>query len=172
MQTTASQPPTRSPRTLQGRPRPNAPTRPDVPVTFGLAPFEVAHLAVLEPPTLLRPSLRLFAMTYRTAGPSLTFVERGRIVGCAGLTIEGSEALAWAFFTAPLSRRALKHLHRSFRRVLPTLKRQHDLSAIRAEIHPDDIFGRRWVAYLGFRFDGVAAPNPLLGERMLRYLYR
>jgi len=172
MQTTASQLPTRSRRTLRGRPRPNASRRPDVPAPFGLAPFEVAHLAALEPPALLRPSLRLFAMGYRTAGPALTFVERGRIIGCAGLVAEGPEALAWAFFSAPLSRRSLKRLHRSFRRVLPKLKRQHDLSAIRAEIHPDDIFGRRWVAYLGFRFDGVAAPNPLLGERMLRYLYR
>ncbi|MGD1878335.1 MAG: hypothetical protein ACFB13_12660 [Kiloniellaceae bacterium] len=138
----------------------------------GLLPFDLAHLADLEPPPLLRGSLRLFAIGYRAAGPALTFVERDRIIGCAGLTIEGSEARAWGFFSAPLSRRALKRLHRSFRRSLPKLKRLHSLTGIRAEVHPDDIFGRRWLVYLGFRFDGVAAPCPFLGERMLRYLYR
>ena len=137
-----------------------------------LAPFDPAHLAALQVPALLGPSLRLFAMGYHAAGPAVTFMERGRVIGCAGLAIEGSEADAWGFFSAPLSRRALKRLHRSFRRSLPKLKRRHGLDGIRAEVHPDDIFGRRWFEYLDFRFDGVAPPCPLLGERMLRYLYR
>lgn len=129
------------------RPRRSRPaqaiSQPVTPAPFDLAPFEPAHLAALQVPALLRPMLHVFAIGYRASGPALTFVERDRFIGCAGLMIEGSEARAWGFFTAPLSRRALKRLHRSFRRSLPKLKRLHGLGAIQAEVHPDDIFGRR-----------------------------
>lgn len=141
MPTTASQPPIRSRRSLQMRLRATAPTHPDVPTPFGLAPFQVAHLAALEAPALLRPALRLFATGYHQAGPALTFVEHDRIVGCAGLMIEGSEALAWAFFSAPLNRRSLKRLHRSFRRSLPKLKRLHGFGVIRTDVHPHILRG-------------------------------
>jgi RimJ/RimL family protein N-acetyltransferase len=137
-----------------------------------LIPFSPGHLADLDLPPQLRPSLRLFATAWRRAGPALTVLDNGKVVACAGLMIEGSDAMAWAFLSLSLRARARRQLYRSFRRALPKLKRCHGLERITAETHPDHRPSRLWLEHLGFRFDGLGPRCPILGERPLRYLYR
>ncbi|MGF1631984.1 MAG: hypothetical protein ACFCUT_21110 [Kiloniellaceae bacterium] len=136
-----------------------------------LLPFSPGHLAELDLPPLLRPSLRLFAMGYYRGGPALTVVDNGKVATCAGLMIDGSDATAWAFLSLTLRRQAQQRLYRSFRRTLPKLKRCYGLERILAEAHADHLPSRLWLEHLGFRFDGLAPRCPIRGERMLRYLY-
>jgi len=167
MQTTASE--IRKPVRVRRSPRPQPAVTGQGPT---LLPFSPSHLAELELPPLLRPSLRLFAMACHRSGPALTVVDNGEVVACVGLMIDGSEAAAWAFLSLALRRRARQHLYRSFKRALPKLKRCHGLAHIVAEAHPDHLPSRLWLEHLGFRFDGVTPPCPIRGERRLRYLYR
>lgn len=167
MQTTASE--IRKPIRVRRSPRPQPAVTGQEPT---LLPFSPGHLAELELPPLLSPSLRLFAMAYHRSGPALTLIENGAVVACVGLAITGSEATAWAFLSLALRRRTRQHLHRSISRALPKLKRCHGLAHIAAEADPDHLPSRLWLEHLGFRFDGLNPRCPIRGERMLRYLYR
>ena len=137
----------------------------------GIVAFAPYHLADIEPPLVLREPMRLFAIAYCPNGPALTFVERGQVMGAAGLAIDGPQAKAWAFLSPPLRNRP-QGLHRSIKRTLPKLKRVYGLESVLAEAHPDHAPSRFWLDRLGFRFDGVGERCPILGERPLRYIYR
>lgn len=165
MQTTASQVPTR-------RWRNTVKSTAAQPAALGLVPFARSHLAELEPAPMLRRSLRLFAMAYYRNGPALTLLWGSEVVACVGLAIEGLQARAWGFLSAPLCRRARQSLFHAFARALPRLKRHYGLDSILVEAHPDHAPSREWLERLGFRFDGLSPRCPLLGERLLRYVYR
>ena len=139
---------------------------------LGLVPFALSHLADLEPAPVLRRSLRLFAMAYHRGGPALSLVWGGEVVACVGLVIEGLQARAWAFLSAPLCRRTRQSLFRAFARALPRLKRHYGLDSILVEAHPDHAPSREGLERLGFPFDGLGPRCPQLGERLLRYVYR
>ncbi len=165
MQTTESQVPT-------GQRRKAAQSAAAAGAALGLVPFSNTHLAELEPAPMLRRSLQRFAMAYYRNGPALTLLWSGEVVACVGLVIEGLQAKAWAFLSAPLCRRTRQSLFRAFARALPRLIRHYGLHSIVVEAHPDHAPSREWLERLGFRFDGLGPPCPLRGERQLRYVYR
>ncbi|MGF1593837.1 MAG: hypothetical protein ACFCUW_11190 [Kiloniellaceae bacterium] len=115
-----------------------------------VVPFAPAQLADLEPPVFCRGQLRDFAAAYRPAGPAFSLVEEGRVLGCAGLVLEGTRGRAWAFLSESLRQRPFL-LHRTVRRALPALARHYDLEIIDAEAHADFAAARQWLERLGFR---------------------
>lgn len=169
MQTTASQVPARR-RRKAARKAVRSTSTEDA--AFDLVPFTLSHLADLDPAPVLRPSLRLFAMAYYRSGPALSLMQGGRVIACIGLAIEGLQAKAWAFLSAPLCRRSRQNLFRAFARALPRVKRSYGLDSILVEAHPDHAPSREWLERLGFRFDGLGPRCAMLNERPLRYVFR
>ena len=74
---------------------------------------------------------------------------------------------AWSLSAAGLSARALA-LHRIVAARLDRVQADHDLHRIQTSVHIDNGPGRRWVARLGFKEEGIMQGYGPLGDDFVR----
>ena len=107
------------------------------------------------------------------SGPSSTVTLDGAVLAIAGLVIYGRSATAWAVVT-DAGRGHPVMVHRTVKRFLGALVRQHRLRRVEARALQHDHAAHRWLEALGFWPESTAAlwgPN---GETAWTYvlLYR
>jgi hypothetical protein len=136
---------------------------------IAIVPFEVGHLARIEPP-LVSPGRAAAHPPASVIGPAFTAIaEDGAVLGCAGVVVHGSVGEAWAVLSDEARRRPL-FLHRRVKRGLAAIVREHGLLRVEAAAHGDHPAAQSWLRRLGFREDG-AEPNYLgTGHTYVRYV--
>lgn len=135
-------------------------------------PFRLSHLAQLEFGTEeqtqdARVGCDMFGALADRRGPAWSLVgDRGRIVGCFGMLVEGRCGIVWAVLSDE-ARANRFGLHRAARRALDQAERlcriNRTLAAVRMDFQP----GHRWIRHLGFTRDG---DFELGNERYERYV--
>ena len=125
---------------------------PGAPAPIRIVPFEPVHLLALEMGAHERAWLGGFDLVTCAAhwppGPAWSAVTDGAVLGCAGLTVEGDTATAWAVLSDELRGRPMA-LYRAVSRRLDGLAPRY--RRIRACLAADFTPGVRWLRGLGFR---------------------
>ena len=98
------------------------------------------------------------------AGPAWTLCLEGRPVGCGGVVLLWpGVGEAWSLSAQGLGRHA-RALHRIVAERLRAAQAGHGLHRIQASVLADNTPGRRWLACLGFREEGVMRGYGPLGD--------
>jgi hypothetical protein len=117
-----------------------------------IVPFEPAHLLVVEMGAHEREWIGGFDIAACAArwppGPAWSAVAGDAVLGCAGLTVAGDTATAWAMLSDALRARPMA-LHRAVSRRLDRLAPRY--RRIRACLAGEFALGERWLRGLGFR---------------------
>ena len=117
-----------------------------------VVPFEVAHLAMLDPPALSTEDVGEFKALFPISGPAFTAIDGDTILGCAGVQIVGDVGHAWAFLSDAIRDRPIP-LHRAVVRGLGEIERTHDLRRVVATAYYRFHRAHDWLRRLGFRFE-------------------
>lgn len=140
-----------------------------------IVPFEAEHLAAITPRwpfTLDAESvedLTARAASTAGAGPAWTAVVAGEPVGCGGVVLLWpGVGEAWSFAGDATSRTGLA-FHRAVATGLEQIAGDHRLHRIQAACHANHNQGRRWLALLGFKEEGLMQHYGPQGHDFIRY---
>lgn len=135
-----------------------------------IVPFEIGHLARIEPPVLSVRQVREASLPASVAGPAFSAIdERGAVIGCAGLVIDGEAGVAWAVLTDEVRSRPL-FLHRNVKRGLAAIVKRYGLARVEATARADWAGARSWLRRLGFRPSGIESDYMGTGQTYMRYV--
>ena len=108
------------------------------------------------------------ALAAVTAGPAWTLCLEGRPVACGGVVLLWrGVGEAWSLSAAGLGPFALR-LHRTVAARLAEAEAGHGLHRIQASVRSDNNEGRRWLARLNFREEGVMRGYGPMGHDFVR----
>lgn len=137
-------------------------------------PFAPEHLHAFSPAPVFEADgcasadLAEHARASLVAGPAWSVCMDGRPVGCGGVVLLWrGVGEAWSLSAPGLGGSALV-LHRIVAQRLRAAEREHGLHRIQTSVQIDNRQGRRWVAALGFREEGIMRGYGPLGDDFLR----
>ena len=134
-----------------------------------IIPFEPVHLAGIDPPVMSAAQLEVFAESYHQRGPAFTATENSKVLGCAGVVIEGDTGKCWAFLNDPIRERPIL-LHRAVVRGLHEIEETHDLRRVVATVHAQFHRAHAWLQRLGFRFERHLPDRLGTGQNYLEFV--
>lgn len=132
-------------------------------------PFRPEHVAAMNLQEHQRLAVSVLTMDYIAqiahAGPSITGLVNGRVMGCCGIASPGfGIGTLWAFVAQDSGPHFIR-LDRCVRRLLEIPK----LRRIEASAETDFRNGCRWLEMLGFQSEGVMRKYGPHGEDHMRY---
>lgn len=116
-----------------------------------VVPFEVWHLAQIDPPALSVEDVAQFEALFATSSPAYTAMDGGRVLGCAGVQIVGEVGYAWAALSDAMRERPIS-LHRAIVRGLRDVEREYGLRSVEITVYEKFERAKTWAERLGFCF--------------------
>lgn len=134
-----------------------------------LVPFELEHLVDIDPPLLTAEQCKILKPFFRQRGPAYSGIANDKVLGCAGVIVEGNVGFAWLALSDRIRQRPMM-LHRAVKRGLEQVEEKLSLQRLEAQVHCEFEQGRRWVERLGFKLAGDLPNFAGSGETYLRFV--